>query len=494
VAPQLSADEVPIGIVEIPVGVWGSRRGASVGGQLGRIEVFAEETSTVIVFPHGAVIRLSVAVAPGQMMMLTNRESRQVAACRVVKARNYPNVKGYAEIEFFRSTNAFWGDYIPQGTLKLAAPAPERATDDFWSSGVSPEMISVLANAPAASGISSAAARNRAASAGNRANQIHSVEKKERRVITAPAASASPNSLPSRSVASPGKLAVAPERARAREEFASELSWIVEFLRSLRDQSTSGSETDGSLPRRQMALACAAAAILFVAGATGLFIQRRGEAKSAEIAQMNSRPDAFAASSTANTTEGARLESNSGSAGPAVPITTKTENFPGTQNQGLAYNARTSQPEAKAPSLLQKILNSKTLAAPLVAHHPATVIGREVAPNVSGVNSSAGAGAAQGIFAAFMPAGGRVKDARLVVNSAPSYPETAKRVGMEGEVTVSAVIDINGKLTNMKVVSGPPMLQQAALESLKTWKYEPAFLDDKPVPVQTSITVKFRLR
>jgi protein TonB len=43
------------------------------------------------------------------------------------------------------------------------------------------------------------------------------------------------------------------------------------------------------------------------------------------------------------------------------------------------------------------------------------------------------------------------------------------------------------------VVSGSPMLQQAALDSLRTWKYEPALLNDKPVPVQTSITVKFRL-
>ena len=60
--------------------------------------------------------------------------------------------------------------------------------------------------------------------------------------------------------------------------------------------------------------------------------------------------------------------------------------------------------------------------------------------------------------------------------------------------TVEAVIDITGKLTNMKVVSGQPLLQQAALDSLRTWKYEPAYLNDKPVPVQTSITVKFRLR
>jgi len=70
----------------------------------------------------------------------------------------------------------------------------------------------------------------------------------------------------------------------------------------------------------------------------------------------------------------------------------------------------------------------------------------------------------------------------------------AKQSQIEGEVTVNAVIDITGKLSSMKVVSGSPLLQQAALDSLRTWKYEPAYLNDKPVPVQTSITVKFRLR
>ena len=113
---------------------------------------------------------------------------------------------------------------------------------------------------------------------------------------------------------------------------------------------------------------------------------------------------------------------------------------------------------------------------------------------MTGANSNPGIGAIPGIFSAFLPTGGRVKEAQLVSKTAPNYPAMAKQSQIEGEVTVNAVIDITGKLTNMKVVSGSPLLQQAALDSLRTWKYEPAFLNDKPVPVQTSITVKFRLR
>ena len=70
----------------------------------------------------------------------------------------------------------------------------------------------------------------------------------------------------------------------------------------------------------------------------------------------------------------------------------------------------------------------------------------------------------------------------------------ARQAQVEGQVVIDAVIDTTGKLTNMTVVSGPALLQQAALDSLRTWKYRPGYLNEKPVPTKTSITVNFRLR
>jgi protein TonB len=86
-----------------------------------------------------------------------------------------------------------------------------------------------------------------------------------------------------------------------------------------------------------------------------------------------------------------------------------------------------------------------------------------------------------------------MKEPKLVSRSVPIYPTIAKETGVEGQVTIDAVIDSTGRLTSMKVVSGALLLQQAALDSLRNWKYEPGYLDDRPVPVSTSITVKFRL-
>jgi TonB family protein len=232
--------------------------------------------------------------------------------------------------------------------------------------------------------------------------------------------------------------------------------------------------------------------LLVGAGATGLLLRHRGAAQRAAATEPASATEESLAQSAGNTPATAQIESNSTSAASAVPFDAKTENFPGGQSQGFADNARASQPSAKMLNL-GKILTAKPLAAPVVARRSATALGRDVPPNLTGVNSNPGAAANRGILSAFLPAGGRVKEPHLVLSSVPNYPVLAKRAGIEGEVTVAAVIDINGKLTSMIVVSGSPLLQQAALDSLRTWKYEPAYLNDKPVPVQTSVTVKFRL-
>ena len=75
---------VPIGVLEVPIGVWGSRRVETNSDESERVEVFAEDTSTVIVFPQGAVIRLSAGVAPGQLVVIANRKSGQIMLCRIV--------------------------------------------------------------------------------------------------------------------------------------------------------------------------------------------------------------------------------------------------------------------------------------------------------------------------------------------------------------------------------------------------------------------------
>jgi TonB family protein len=514
--------EVPIGVLEVPVAVWGSRPAVSISGQLGRIDVFAEETCTVIVFPHGAVIRLSAAVAPGQMMMVTNRKSRQVVPCRVVNVRNYPNVRGYAEIEFFQSVNDFWGSYTPHGTLNLTARIPSVAqeklpfkspevastpTGDSLSSSFPKEAISVFANAAAASPAPLPVVRNKVESIESRAIQTPFVEKPVQLAAMAATASESridatmrnvsePNPLVSLSIANSNKLAVPSTQEHQRDESASEPSvrtWNRGLWSLLLGQVITRTATDERLsPRRRMIFVCVIVTSLFMMGAAAIFLLHHGTAQSAATTQTNPTPVASTVSSIANTTQSLQPESNSSSVVP-LPIIAKTDGFPGTHGRELAHYARISHATVRMPSLERKIPNGTLLAPPLVARRSVAAIDRNVPPDLSGVDSNTGATAIQRVLAASPVSGSRMKEPKLVSRSVPIYPTIAKETGVEGQVTIDAVIDSTGRLTSMKVVSGALLLQQAALDSLRNWKYEPGYLDDRPVPVSTSITVKFRL-
>jgi len=96
--------------------------------------------------------------------------------------------------------------------------------------------------------------------------------------------------------------------------------------------------------------------------------------------------------------------------------------------------------------------------------------------------------------AAPLPVGGDVVQAKLISSVPPAYPPLAKSQHVSGSVLVDALIDANGRVTTMKIVSGPALLHQAAMDALKQWKYRPATLDGKPTPMHLTVTVQFRLQ
>jgi TonB family protein len=93
-----------------------------------------------------------------------------------------------------------------------------------------------------------------------------------------------------------------------------------------------------------------------------------------------------------------------------------------------------------------------------------------------------------------LPVGGDVKQAKLISSIPPVYPALARNQHVSGDVRVDALIDANGRVTTMKVVSGPTLLHQAAMDALRQWKYQPASLDGKPVPMHLTVTIQFRFQ
>ena len=96
--------------------------------------------------------------------------------------------------------------------------------------------------------------------------------------------------------------------------------------------------------------------------------------------------------------------------------------------------------------------------------------------------------------AAALAVGGDVKQAKLIASVPPSYPVLAKNQHVSGDVRIDALIDANGRVTTMKIVSGPTLLHQAAMDALRQWKYQPATLNGNAVPMHLTVTIQFRLQ
>jgi protein TonB len=81
----------------------------------------------------------------------------------------------------------------------------------------------------------------------------------------------------------------------------------------------------------------------------------------------------------------------------------------------------------------------------------------------------------------------------LLKKTTPIYPPIAVAARVEWTVVLAAAISASGTIQNLRVVSGHPMLQQAAMDAVSNWRYRPFLLNGQPVGVETTITVIFTL-
>jgi protein TonB len=89
--------------------------------------------------------------------------------------------------------------------------------------------------------------------------------------------------------------------------------------------------------------------------------------------------------------------------------------------------------------------------------------------------------------------GGRVRPPKAIVQTHPQYPTLARQAHIQGQVQIDAILDEQGNVIDMRVVSGPPLLYQAALDALKQWRYEPTYLNDQPIAVEMIVMISFQL-
>jgi len=86
-----------------------------------------------------------------------------------------------------------------------------------------------------------------------------------------------------------------------------------------------------------------------------------------------------------------------------------------------------------------------------------------------------------------------VVEGLIIRKTIPQYPPIPRAMGIQGTVVLQATISKSGTIENLHVISGHVMLQQAALDAVKTWRYKPYLLNDQPVEVETTVNVVFSI-
>jgi TonB family protein len=118
--------------------------------------------------------------------------------------------------------------------------------------------------------------------------------------------------------------------------------------------------------------------------------------------------------------------------------------------------------------------------------------GASVSARLDAFDMTAGIGSVTGGGMAPVRVGGNVRAPAKIVDVAPVLPESARKAGIHGVVILELTIGTDGAVTNARVLRSIPLLDAAALEAVRQWRFEPTSLNGQPVPVILTATVPFQ--
>jgi TonB family protein len=630
-SPQTVALEVPVTVNGVRPVEYSDKR-----------EPFAEATKTVLVHSAGAVIRLASAVAPGQLLFLTNDKTKKEVVCQVVKSKSHGNVSGYVELQFTEPVQGFWGLGFP-AERSAGSPASTRppvlsplgqnmelrppisnssakstdpvAADEFKTeikqdsrpmskadfltaadnstqalkietSRLQEQLSSLLFAEPAGDDVSRTASTPTSAvpALSDATTKLFEIASKEARPKKA---ESTPERLMSPAIPAP-KAPVSAGPAFEAEEVKIP-AWLAPLARnaaipappepaSSSNMSTSTSTTSEleelsvsephqpapmppsratvpaapvfgrallgtaasaptKVPRGNKSIlitAVAAGIVLATAGVTWYLRQSSGPG--AKVEATNSAalrppvvtlpaataPSAADSSSASNsyaqensspevrpeqTASGSDLRAASSTTAAKMQAAAISEHVsqpadPADASKTPNASTEETEPEGQRPSL-----GRVRLAKPRVGRNAHMPLSGDAAPTLEADSEQPSSGDSPlsgGLLAGnanqpaapapVLPVGGDVVTAHLISSVPPMYPAMARTQHISGDVRVDALIGANGRVSSMKVVAGPTILHQAAMDALRQWKYQPATLDGKPVAMHLTVTIQFRLQ
>ena len=486
---------------EIPVTIHASRYSAASMGA-GKLPPVHEETRTVIIFPQGAVVRLSATVTPGELVVLTNKRTGADVICRVTSVKTQPGIQNYAHLEFTQRALDFWEE----------TPATEPGNSIGKPPVTALPAVPPPAPAPIASGYKPPTSWAQEAQPKAKTS-VPAVE-----VKSAPAPSSKVTPLADVPVADSEEASAA---ALAAQSPVSEIPAAPASARKqayvLPSRTPRLQPFEASIPQEKKAsktifwFAIAAVVLLAFGVVGGSVLSRRDGGLS--VAWLFSNPPVTATPAplpVASESE-TPIVNTSGKASSLEPVASAPAKSSALETPAQLAPVRAAveppktevqpQPVTRPNLNVGKISPPRVKKAAQLFSEPPPVLPADAnaLPSVIGesvVNTTAHSNPLTPAepTAPAPVKGGQLQQPKLLSSVAAIYPPLAHAQHVQGEVTIDALIDATGKISATNVISGSPLLQKAAIDALRLWKYQPARLNGEPIPIHINVTIVFHLQ
>jgi TonB family protein len=492
-------------------------------------ELFAEDTTSVLVFENGGVIRLAAAVVPGQLLFLTNQDTKREVIAQVTRKRANKPTSCYVELEFTQPSPGFWGIELPKTPQPAPSDSPHAEVAKLVQSAeATADDPGTPTPAPTANEVDDLVKEVEALRAQLKSLQEIKAAAEIRPVLPAPAAIAVPTPAPVPAeppVAAPSvpSLQVQPAKVQPVEtprpatprftalpidaplpapplsHTTSEPQFseddllpkpALDFQKApVAPKSSLRAAMKIPAPRKSGApsILFLSAALIFVAAGAAWYMN-----------WIPGLPPLRPLSSPANT----NLIPPANLAHPTAPAPQKPAKPPVVSNTAQPSSAA-SATQPGTPTLNSS--STATLAAnatPPIAPAPQSASTTDAAPNSNvkeklsslvSTSKRTPVRSAESVptSTALLLGGGPIIPPKLVKSVRPTAPPDAILGYVTGNVTVDATVDPSGRVSAVKVLSGPATLQRAAVDTVKQYRYDPATQNGKPVSAHVNLTVQF---
>jgi TonB family protein len=495
--------------LEVLVSVTGARANGSASREL-----FTEDTKTVLVFPDGAVIRLAAEVSPGQLLFLTNKRSAAEVVCKVMHLRPYQPGVSYADLQFTEEKKRFWDMNFSTGTRSTAEFSirehieAEAATHNDPSvvvqahkeedveqlksevEALRKQLIELEKKNAAEKAAAEAAAAEKAEADAKAAEAAIPTPRRHQEELVpaheqvpqapqaplmpatevqkqAPARPVVGMSLPTRS-ASDGTKAFADISEELLPKPGLDFSHVP--------SNAPVASRLGLVRRRGIRfdwrelLVLSLGGVLLVGLIVGAVVWKpwKGLGQKKSNAEASTETAAEPTTSVPNS-----VTRDASSEARASNVTPKSE-----ESKPAKHTAVNTEPAIAKKATAAHDPDAGTNASKVSKGHAKTAVVQNTEKD-SAATTDASANDAP------------VLPAKLLKSVSPVYPPDALLNFIAGDVRAEAEVGADGRVGEVKILSGPQQFREAALQALKQYQYAPATQGSKPVPSHVRVTVKF---